>query len=115
MTRHATPRPRNWRDRRWTASVACSDPRQPDTLWSMVILASIFYDEGRLADAEKLYRDALDIRRRVLGPDHPDTLSLMDGYATTLAVEHATTKQKNYCAKRSTLGSVCLAPTTATP
>ena len=54
----------------------------------MAIVASIFFDEGRLAEAEKLYREALDIRRRILGPDHPSTLALMDGFATTLATEH---------------------------
>jgi eukaryotic-like serine/threonine-protein kinase len=54
----------------------------------MVILASVYFDEGRLPDAEKLYHEALDIRRRVLGIDHPDTLAVMDGYATTLATEH---------------------------
>jgi serine/threonine protein kinase len=59
-----------------------------DDQWAMIVLASVFTDEGRLADAEKLYREALEIRRRVLGPDQPDTLSVMDGFATTLALEH---------------------------
>ncbi len=30
--------------------------------------------QGRYAEAEPLYREALDASRRVLGPEHPDTL-----------------------------------------
>jgi len=30
-------------------------------------------EQGRYAEAEKLCRETLEIRRRVLGPEHPDT------------------------------------------
>jgi hypothetical protein len=36
-------------------------------------LATDLGDEGRYAEAEKLDRETLAIRRRVLGPEHPDT------------------------------------------
>ena len=37
-------------------------------------LAGDLQSEGQYAEAEKLVRETLDIRRRVLGPEHPDTL-----------------------------------------
>ena len=36
-------------------------------------LANMMFLEGRNDEAEKLERETLDIQRRVLGPDHPDT------------------------------------------
>ncbi len=36
-------------------------------------LANVLDREGRYDEAEKLNRETLDIRRRVLGADHPDT------------------------------------------
>ena len=44
-------------------------------------LAIVLCDEGRYAEAEKLHRETLDIRRRVLGPEHPDTLMSMNNLA----------------------------------
>jgi tetratricopeptide (TPR) repeat protein len=41
----------------------------------MINLGDVLYHEGRYAEAEKLARETLDIRRRVLGPEHPDTAS----------------------------------------
>ena len=43
--------------------------------------------QGRYADAEKLQRQTLDIRRRVLGKEHPDTLSSMNNLANVLSDE----------------------------
>ena len=40
---------------------------------SMDNLAGYLAAEGRYAEAEKLERATLDTRRRVLGPEHPDT------------------------------------------
>ena len=34
-------------------------------------------DRGKLDEAEPLYRQVLEARRRVLGPEHPDTLTAM--------------------------------------
>jgi tetratricopeptide (TPR) repeat protein len=38
----------------------------------MVNLATSLVHQGRYSDAENLNRAALDVRRRVLGPVHPD-------------------------------------------
>ena len=47
-------------------------------------LANVLDDEGHYAEAEKLYRETLDIRRRVLGPEHPDTLWSTNNLAVVL-------------------------------
>jgi hypothetical protein len=47
----------------------------PNTLASMLNLAQMLQAEGDLAGAERLYRLALEGRNRVLGADHPDTLT----------------------------------------
>ena len=36
-------------------------------------LGDILYEEGRYAEAETMLRETLNISRRVLGPEHPDT------------------------------------------
>ncbi|MCA9284454.1 MAG: serine/threonine protein kinase [Phycisphaerales bacterium] len=46
----------------------------PSTLNSSNSLAVLFWDQGRLSDAEPLYLRTLETRRRVLGAEHPDTL-----------------------------------------
>jgi len=40
----------------------------------MHTLALTLREEGHNAEAERLFRETLDIQRRVLGSDHPDTL-----------------------------------------
>ena len=43
-----------------------------------------FSDEGHNADAERLDRETLDIQRRLLGPEDPDTLNSMSSLAGIL-------------------------------
>ena len=45
----------------------------PETLHSINSLAATLAYERRYAEAERMERELLDIRRRVLGPEHPDT------------------------------------------
>jgi tetratricopeptide (TPR) repeat protein len=70
----------------------------PDTLQSMKTLGRLIEREGRampegpeadarFAQAEKLDRETLDICRRVLGPEHPDTLAVMSNLGSTLHYE----------------------------
>jgi tetratricopeptide (TPR) repeat protein len=40
-------------------------------------LASVYTDEGKYARAEALYGQILEIKRRVLGPEHPSTLGVL--------------------------------------
>ena len=44
-------------------------------------LASVYDDQGKYAQAEALDSQTLEIQRRVLGPEHPDTLSSMNNLA----------------------------------
>ena len=38
-------------------------------------LASSLHGQGKRAEAEAMFREVLDVRRRVLGPEHPHTLA----------------------------------------
>jgi Tetratricopeptide repeat len=49
-----------------------------DTLGRALLL------QGRYAEAEQEYRQLLDVERRVLGPDHPQTLAAMDVLAVVI-------------------------------
>jgi Tetratricopeptide repeat len=53
----------------------------------MGTLAGVLANEGRYPEAEKLQRETLEIRRRVLGPEHPDTLASMNLLAGILLYE----------------------------
>jgi non-specific serine/threonine protein kinase/serine/threonine-protein kinase len=54
-------------------------------------------DEHRYPEAEKLYREVLDVERRVLGPEHPHTTSSMDNLANVLLAEgHDVEAEKLY-------------------
>ncbi len=47
-------------------------------------LAEVFREQGRLDEAERLQRETLEIRRRVLGDQHPDTFSSLTNLAQVL-------------------------------
>jgi tetratricopeptide (TPR) repeat protein len=47
-------------------------------------LANAFYQQGKHAESETLYREVLAVRRRVLGPEDPDTLMTACNLANTL-------------------------------
>lgn len=48
-------------------------------------MAIVLHEEGKWQEAEAMKREVLEVRRRVLGEDHPDTLSSMEGLAGTVA------------------------------
>ena len=50
-------------------------------------LGEALVDLGHYAEAEKLFREAIDIERRVFGPEHPETLKLMSNLANVLIGE----------------------------
>ncbi len=53
----------------------------PDTLDSIDSLAVLYQSQGRYSEAEPLYKQALQLREKVLGKEHPDTLDSIDGLA----------------------------------
>jgi tetratricopeptide (TPR) repeat protein len=48
---------------------------------SMTNLADLNRRQGKLEDAETRFAEVLELRRRVLGPDHPNTLSVLTSLA----------------------------------
>jgi tetratricopeptide (TPR) repeat protein len=51
-------------------------------------LAILLKDQGKLSEAEPLYRNALRCRRETLGETHPDTLSSMNSLGWMLTCLH---------------------------
>src|SRR5262249_20113427 len=62
----------------------------PDTLASMNAMAALLQFQGKYAEAERHFRDALEGRRRTLGEDHPDTLESLSNLGDNFR------DQKNY-------------------
>jgi tetratricopeptide (TPR) repeat protein len=48
-------------------------------------LATVYRAQSRLAEAEKVLLDLVEIRKRVSGPDHPDTLAAMGNLSNVYA------------------------------
>jgi Tetratricopeptide repeat len=42
----------------------------------------LYVNQGKYEEAEPLYQHTLVIRERVLGPDHPDTVTTRENYAS---------------------------------
>ncbi len=57
------------------------DGMHPDIAYSLHALANVLELEGRWAEAESLDVDALELRRRVLGPTHPMTMATLNNLA----------------------------------
>ena len=53
----------------------------PDTLQSMNNLALLYQHQGKYADAEPLYKEALAGRQQALELEYPDTLTSMNNLA----------------------------------
>ena len=50
-------------------------------------LARVYWYEGKYARSEALNKQALEIERRVLGPEHPQTLNSMNDLAWELVAD----------------------------
>jgi len=59
-------------------------PQHPDLATALGNLALIYYTQGKLVQAESLYRRALAIRERSLGADHLLVADSLDALAETL-------------------------------
>jgi len=58
-------------------------PVHPCTLNSTCNLASAFYSQGRLKEAEELDVSVMEAKKGVLGQEHPDTLASIANLAST--------------------------------
>ena len=50
-------------------------------------LAVLYQGQGRYAEAEPLYKRALAIREKALGPDHPDVAASLNNLAVLYAAQ----------------------------
>ena len=57
------------------------DERHPDTITSLNNLALVYDRQGRYAEAEPLFAQALQLRREVLDERHPDTITSLNNLA----------------------------------
>jgi tetratricopeptide (TPR) repeat protein len=57
--------------------------------WARVqfAIAMVHYDQGQYSDAERLFREVLAERERLLGPEHPDTLETRSDLGRTFYYE----------------------------
>jgi hypothetical protein len=56
-----------------------------ERLSAAVTLADSLWGQGKCAEAEKMQREVLAVEQRVLGADHPDTLSTAGNLALSLS------------------------------
>ncbi len=62
--------------------VKCSQTRKTATFLSN--LAGLYQTQGRYAEAEPLYKRALAIEEKALGPEHPNVATSLENYAALL-------------------------------
>ncbi len=62
-------------------------PDRPETLDSINNLAEVYNARGRYREAEALYRESLEAKRRVLGPEHLAALQTAQNLADVYAAE----------------------------
>jgi tetratricopeptide (TPR) repeat protein len=53
----------------------------PDVAQSLNNLASLYYSQGRYAQAEQLIQQALELTRHLLGEEHPDVATSLNNLA----------------------------------
>jgi hypothetical protein len=68
----------------WWLRVRDQPAESEDRLAAASILADSLGDRGKHAEAEAMQREELDVRRRLLGPEHPHTLATMGNLADSL-------------------------------
>jgi serine/threonine protein kinase len=74
-----------------------SGPNHPDLLLAKDDLAASLWDQGKLGEAEILYRENLATRHSLLGADHPDTLEGMKKLVTLLQTQNKLAKAEAIC------------------
>ena len=63
--------------------------------------------QGKYAQAEALYSQTLEIQRRVLGPEHPDTLMSMNNLAIVYFAEASTRRPRRSTARPWRSSAAC--------
>ena len=62
-------------------STSTGSSEEPDTLVLVTNLALLLSEQSELDEQEPLYREALEVRRRILGENHPATISSRNALA----------------------------------
>lgn len=57
----------------------CRD--HPNVAIDLTNLAALYYSQGKYAEVEPLYKRALMIREKALGPAHPNVVNLLENMA----------------------------------
>jgi len=81
-------------------------------------LAMLFHDQGKLDEAEPLFREALEVRRRTLGDTHPNTLANINNLGLLLKDQGKLSEaepllREDLEAQRRTLGDTHPSPSSA--
>ncbi len=58
-----------------------------ETASALYNFAMIYHQQMKLQEAESVYRKCWEMRKRMLGPDHPDTKKVFDNYAKILGAK----------------------------
>ncbi len=66
-------------------------------------LALLYAAQGRYAEAEPLYKRALAISEKALGPDHPNVATSLENYAAVLRKTGRTSEAANIEARAKTI------------
>lgn len=78
-------------DEAWSTALEHKRPNldldSPDTLRALDNYANAFDEVSPEAPAKSVKKDVLDLRSRVLGPEHPETLRALNDYGSTLSDE----------------------------
>ena len=69
----------------WWSRVCDEAEESDERLAAASNLALARDSDGQYAEAERIQREVLDVRRRVLGDEHPDTLNSASNLATSLS------------------------------
>jgi hypothetical protein len=83
-------------------------PENLTTIHYMMNEAEIKGDMGAYEEAEKMSRDLLDLERRVLGPDRPETAETTYSLASMKAKQGKQKKRFRFCVRPSII-ACCLA------
>jgi tetratricopeptide repeat protein len=65
----------------------CWGPEHPHVAWALFDLAMLLRDQAKSSEAELLAHEALQMRRKLLGNDNPDTVESFKGLIDVLQRE----------------------------
>jgi tetratricopeptide (TPR) repeat protein len=60
------------------------EPEHPSVANSLNGLAGLYHYQGQYAEAEPLFKRALEIVEKALGPEHPNVAKTLENYASLL-------------------------------